>query len=88
MKIYNDRINTNFYDNKIPEYNEYCTYLSLRLIDSVVKIDNNYYPQICLEESRYAVKKKKIINSVNEELNLDESDDDSNNDKFSESDED
>ena len=34
------------------------------------------------------MKKKKIINSVNEELNLDESDDDSNNDKFSESDED
>ena len=34
------------------------------------------------------MKKKKIINAINEELNLDESDDKSNNDKSNESDED
>ena len=34
------------------------------------------------------MKKKKIINAINEELNLDESDDKSDNDKSNESDED
>ena len=41
-----------------------------------------------LEECKYAVKKKKIINTINEELDLDESDDEFDNDKSNESDED
>ena len=40
-----------------------------------------------LEESKYAVKKKKVMNTINEELDLDESDDESENDKSNESDE-
>ena len=84
IKIYNNKINTNFYGNKIPEDNEYCTCFSALLLDSVVKLDNDYYPQIFLKECKYAVKKKKVINSINEELNLNESD----NDKSTESDED
>ena len=56
IKVYNNRINTNFYGNKIPEDNEYRTCLSVILLDSVVKIDNDCYPQIFLEEFKYAVK--------------------------------
>ena len=41
-----------------------------------------------LKECKYAVKNKNIINTINEELNLDESNDESNNDKSNESDED
>ena len=67
IKIYNDRINTNFYGNKIPEVNEYYTCLSVILLDSVIKIDSEYYPQIFLEKCKYAVKMKKMINSINEE---------------------
>ena len=44
-----------------------------------------YYPQILLEECKYALKKKKIINAINNELKLDESDDESDNDKSNES---
>ena len=43
------------------------------------------YPQIFLEECKYAVKKKKIINKINEELNVDEFNDEqncANRDKF------
>ena len=71
----------------MPEENEYYTCLSVILLDSLVKIDNDYYPQIFVEECKYAVKKKKIMNTINEELNLDESDDESDNDKSNESDE-
>ena len=41
-----------------------------------------------LEELKCAVKKKNMINSVNEVLNLDESDDEFDDDKSNESDED
>ena len=87
-KIYNDRINTNFHGNKILEHNECCASFSVIPLDFVVNIDENYYPHVFLEECKYAIKKKKVINSINEELNLDESNDESDNDKANKSDED
>ena len=87
IKIYNNRINTNFQGNKIPENNKYCNCLSVILLDFVIKIDNDYYLQIFLEECKNAVKKTKM-NRINEELDLHESDDESDNDKSNESDED
>ena len=86
--VYNNRINTNFHDNKIPEDNEYYTCLSVILLNSVLRIDNEYYPQIFLEECKYDAKKKKTMNATNEEFNLDESDNEFDNDKCNESDED
>ena len=59
IKIYNNRRFTNFQGNKIPKNNEYCTCLSVILLDSVVKIDNDYYQQIFLGECKYTMKKKK-----------------------------
>ena len=76
IKISNVKINTNFHDNKIPQDNEFCVCLSVILLDSVDIVDKKYYPQIFLEEYKYAVKKKKIINAINEELNLDDSNND------------
>ena len=48
---------------------------SVLLSDSIVKIDD--YPPLLLEEYKYAVKKKTLINVINEELNQSESDDES-----------
>ena len=84
MKIYNNRINTNFQGSIISEKNQYCTCLCVILLDSIIKIDYDYYSQIPLGECKYPAK---LMNAINEELNLDESDDETNNDKF-ESDED
>ena len=53
--------------------------MSVILLDSVINVDKIYYPQIILEQCKYAVKKEKIINTINEELDLDESIDESNN---------
>ena len=69
--MYNSEINTNFYGNKIAEDGACCPCLS-----SFVKVGKKYYPQIRLEQCKYAVKKKNVINAINKELNLDESDDD------------
>ena len=71
--------------SKIPKDDKCCAWLSLILIDSIVfSADKKCYPQIFLEECKHAVKKTKIINIIDEELDLNESDDDG----FDESDED
>ena len=58
------------------------------IIRFVVKIDYDYYPQMFLEECKYAVRKKKTMNTINVKLNLDESDDDKSNESDEEKNED
>ena len=70
IKIYNDKVYTNFQHNKIPKDNEYCACLSVILLDSIfVNSNKEYCPQIFLEECKYAIKDRKIINTINEDLN-------------------
>ena len=78
IKIYNDKVYTNFQHNKIPKDNEYCACLSVILLDSIfVNSNKEYYPQIFLEECRYAIKDRIIINAINEDLQLKKSDEES-----------
>ena len=73
IKSYNEKINTNFHNNKIPIAGSQCICLSVILIDSVYRKDKSYYPQVFLEEYKYAVKEKKfIINDI--EMPSDDSD--------------
>ena len=57
--------------------------LSAILLDSIF-LDSNkeYYLQMFLEECKYAMKDRKIINTINEPLKLKESDDESNENVF------
>ena len=75
IKIYNDKVYTNFQHNKIPKDNEYCACLSVILLDSIfIDLKKKYYPQILLEECKCAVKNDKTVNTINEDLELSESD--------------
>ena len=56
--------------------------MNIILLDSIVNGDKKYHPQILLKECKYAIKKKMIMNTINEELKLDESDDDKYDDKY------
>ena len=61
---------------KYQKDNEYCTCLFVILLDSIfVNSDKKYYPQIFLEKGKYAIKEKRTMNTINEELELTESDD-------------
>ena len=74
LKIYNDKVYTNFQNNKIPKDNDYFTCLSVILLDSIfVNSNKKYYPQIFLKECKYVIKK---INTIIEDLELREFDDD------------
>ena len=65
IKIYNNEINMNFHGNKMPVHNECCTCLSVILLTI---INNDLYPQVFLEECKYAIKKKKIMNTINKKI--------------------
>ena len=47
------------------------------LLDNVIRANKKYYPQILLEESKYEIKKNKMKNLINDDLDpssFDESD--------------
>ena len=59
------------------------------MLDSVIRVNKKYYPQTLLEECKYVIRKNKLENFINDDLDLspsDESDNESNNESDNESD--
>ena len=50
IKLYGDKVNTNFHGKKLPKENASYQFLSLIMLDSVVRVNKKYYPQTYLEE--------------------------------------
>ena len=48
---------TDFYDKEIPKLNSNHTCLAVITLDSVLKKDDSYYPQVFLKECKYIEKK-------------------------------
>ena len=68
IKIYPDNMITNFHNKK----------MSQEMLDSVIKANKKYYPQILLEECKYVQEKVKIENHIDDDLEKSESDSDAN----------
>ena len=45
------------------------------MLDSVIRVSKKYYPQILLEECKNKIKKTKMENLINDDLDLSSSDD-------------
>ena len=82
--VYNDKYiktkislySINFYDNKMLIEKKRYICLFVILLDSIfANLHKEYYSQIFLKECKYTVKNKETMNNINEELELDESDD-------------
>ena len=65
IKSYADEV-TDFYDKKIPKVDSNHTCLPVISLDSAVKKDENYYPQVFLKECKYI--EKKVIRLINDNL--------------------
>ena len=78
LKIFNKINRLTFNNNNIPiERNHYICIPALD-IDSVLKIDNKRaYPQAYLEQCKYKLKKRKIVNHIDDEIIDEDSDSDS-----------
>ena len=74
--IFAKSIITNFHNKKMSKEKTPCKYLSIIMIDSVIKA-NKKYPQALLEECKY-VQEKITENYIDEDLGNSESDRDSN----------
>ena len=59
IKTYEKSIITNFHNKKTPKEKASCKCLSIIMIDSVIKANKKYYPQILLEECKYIQEKIK-----------------------------
>ena len=77
IKMYEDRVNTNFQGKKVPKENASYKCLSLIMLDSVIRVNKDYYPQTLLEECKYVIRKNKMENLTNDELDLSSSDNES-----------
>ena len=52
----------------MPKEKAPCKCLSIIMIDSVIKVNKNYYPQTLLEECKYIQEKITIVNYIDEDL--------------------
>ena len=79
IKLYGDKVNTNFQGKKIPKENASYKCLSLIMLDSAIRANKKYYPQTLLEECKYEITKSKIENLINDDLDPSLSDNESDN---------
>ena len=78
IKMYGDKVNTNFQDKKMPKEKTVDKCLSSIMLDPVIRLTKKYYPQTLLEECKYEIKKNRMENLINDDLDTsssDESDD-------------
>ena len=84
IKTYEDSITTNFYNKKgskkIPEEKIPHKCLSIIILDSIIYAYEKYYPQIFLEECKYAKENIKTKNYIDNELQSDSDSNDSDSD--------
>ena len=69
LKIFNGTNRTTFTDNIIPFEKNHYTCIPAIDIDSVLKIDNKRtYPQAYLEQCKYKIKKRRVVNFIDDEI--------------------
>ena len=74
LKIFNGINKTTFTDDVVPiEKNHYICIPAID-IDSVLKIDKRVYPQAYLEQCKYKLKKRRLVDFIDFEI-IDEDDD-------------
>ena len=74
LKIFNKINKTTFTSNAIPMEKHHYICIPAIDIDSVLKIDKRLYPQAYLEQCKYKLKNRKIVNYINDEI-IDENSD-------------
>ena len=86
IKSYRDNVNTNFHGKKIPKENASNKCLSLIMLGSVIRVNRKYYPQKLLEECIYEIKKTKMENIINDNLDPSSSDNETDSDSDNDTD--
>ena len=57
-------------NGKIPKVESHCTCLSMTLIDSVLKMDKNYYSQVSSEACKYIITEKNMKRYIKDDIEI------------------
>ena len=71
VREYNGVIKTNFLSNEVPKEGVHYNCIACINIDSVMKMDKKNQSQVYLEEDKYKIKKKKMPEFIDAELEPD-----------------
>ena len=77
LKIFDRKNRTTFNNNYIPMERDHYICIPVIDIDSVLKIDKRAYDQAYLEICKYKLKKRKIVNYIDDEIIDEDSESDS-----------
>ena len=75
VREFNGVIKTNFSGDEIPKEGAHHTCIACITVDSVMKMDKKNYPHVYLEECKYKIKKIKMPEFIDTELESDSSSD-------------
>ena len=70
VKTFSSVINTLFTGVEIPKERIHYVYIPAISIDSVLKVDKKNYPQVYLEQCKYKMKKRELVNIIDDEVDL------------------
>ena len=82
VKTFSGVINTLFSDNKIPKGENHNICIAAICVDSILKMDKKNYPQVNLEQSKYKIKRRKMVDFIDAEVDLSSIDSDYSDDHF------
>ena len=69
-------INTLFSGDKIPKERTHYVCIAAICIDSVLSIDKKNFPQVYLEQCKYKARKRKLVDFIDNEVDLSSDDSD------------
>ena len=88
IKMYEDRVNSNFQGKEVPKEDASYKCLPLIVLESAIRVSKKYYPQTLLEECKYLIRKNKMENFINDDSDLSSSDNETDSEYDNESDND
>ena len=68
VREFDGMIKTNFLGDKALRENMHYTCIACITIDSIMRMEKKNYPQVCLEECKYRMKKTGMTNFIEAEL--------------------
>ena len=70
VKTFDGVINTLFSDNQIPKKRNHYICLAAICIDYILKVDKINYPRVYLEQCKYKIKRRKMVDFIDAEVDL------------------
>ena len=76
VRRHNNLINTLFSGDEIPKKRNHYVCIAAICIDSVLRVDKKNYPQVYVEQCKYKMRKRKLVDFIDDEVDLSSDDSD------------